>query len=55
MSTSYTDSTVTAGTSYTYTIKAVDTAGTLSTATALTVSAPANSTSGTFDVYNPTP
>ena len=43
------------GRGYTYTVKAVDSSGNLSTAATLNVSAPALSTSGTFDVFTPTP
>jgi hypothetical protein len=55
LSTNYSDTTVVAGTAYTYTIKAVDSNGSLSVAATVAVSAPASSTSGTFDVFTPTP
>jgi hypothetical protein len=53
MSQSYVDSTATGGTTYTYTIKAVDASGNLSSAATLTIAAPVSSTSGTFDLYQP--
>jgi hypothetical protein len=55
VSTSYSDSSVTAGTAYTYTVKAVDSTGAVSTAATLSITPPALSTSGTFELYTPTP
>jgi alpha-tubulin suppressor-like RCC1 family protein len=53
--TTYTDTGVSGGTTYTYTVKAVDTSGAQSVAATLNVTAPAYSTSGSFDVFTPTP
>jgi hypothetical protein len=55
LGTTYTDSGVSAGTAYTYIIRAVDSVGNLSAAATLNVTAPASSLSGTFDVLTPTP
>ena len=52
----YTDTGVSAGSSYTYTVKAVDLAGNISSASiGLFATTPASSTSGTFEVLTPLP
>gem|GEM_PF-6001709 len=53
---SYTDATVSSGSTYTYTIKTVDVAGNLSTSSVgILVSSAPSSTSGSFEVLTPLP
>lgn len=54
-STNYTDNTVAAGASYTYTVKTVDGAGNASIAVSLSVATPSSSTGGSFEVFTPGP
>lgn len=51
--TDFTDTGVTAGSSYSYLIKAIDKAGNLVSTTAINPAAPISSTSGSFEVFTP--